>query len=720
MRRAGLRFLTAVMLMSAALMGVVAGPEVAAAPPVSRPNIILITTDDQSVEDLRHMPFTLDLLGGGGVTFSDAVSPYPLCCPARATIMTGLHAHNHGVLANEPPAGGYEAMRRWNDVSLPVWLKNVGYRTTFVGKYLNTYGHEDKEEVPAGWDNWHASVLHTYDYDDVWMNDNGAVVDHAGEYQADIAQQVTEEAIQQGVSDKQPFFIWQSNLAPHGACTLEPDGGCHWEEATPAEQDKGTYDGPFFAEKLPSYDERVVVDKPQRIQNTPRLSLRAKATLRRVNQANIESLQAVDRNVRDTVELLGKVGELDNTLIVFASDNGYLLGQHRWRGKVLGYDESLRIPMLMRGPGVPAGTVVDDMVSLVDVAATFADAADAVPLIEPIDGISLLDVAQGTAHGYDAMAIEAGPGYPDVPDDQYLYRGVRTKRYTYMENPVTGEQELYDRLVDPYELVNVAYRPTHSATKAALRDLLVTLSTCSGALCHETSAAVPDPLPQEGPVHPDELGSLGDSRQLVTVTGGRWSSTEGTAVAWQKRGRTWRAVRGPVTVELGAAGMSPVAVRTPETTPAGTFGLTSAFGLRPDPGSLLRYRLLDADDRWPHDRSSSRTYNVLEPFRSPKATWRRSREVLFSAYPDSFERGVVVDFNRAKQTYWSTRFRQRMARVPSDVDRGSFLLHTGPRVGRHGWVSLPVADLTWLLRWADPDQRTKVVVGTPAYLRNKL
>ncbi|HEU4515451.1 MAG TPA: sulfatase-like hydrolase/transferase [Nocardioidaceae bacterium] len=696
------------------------GPQVAAAPGTGQPNIVLITTDDQNVEDLRHMPYTLELLGGEGVTFDDAISSYPLCCPARATILTGQHAHNHGVLANEPPAGGWEKLRPKADRTLPVWLQNAGYRTTFTGKFLNTYGRTDKTEVPPGWNDWHAIAHRVYDFDDAWVNENGTLVDHTGDYQADITQDVTEEAIRQGAEDGQPFFVWQSNLAPHGACSTD-GSSCTWGPPVPAPQDRGTFDGlPLYAERLPSFNERVAVEKPARISRLRRLDAVQVADLRDLNEKIVESLQAVDRNVRDTVELLDSLGQLDNTLIVFASDNGYLLGQHRWKGKVLGYEPSLRVPLMMRGPGVPAGAVVDETVSLVDIAATLAEAAGAVPLM-PLDGISLRDVAQGRVEGYDALAIEAGPAYKDVPDDQYLYRGVRTDRYTYMEHPVTGEIELYDRVADPYQLDNVAYRPTHRATRDALAAMLRRLGDCAGASCHQPAGAVPEPEPAEGPVHPDQLGSLGRAKQVVTVTASRWRAQRGIAVAWQRRGRTWKAVRGPVRVRVGEAGMAPVGDRVPGSTPAGTHAVSTALGIRPDPGVELPYRRLGGRARLPLDRRSTETYNVLQRFRSPSATWRPRAEVRFADYPGSFERGLVVDYNRPRGTYWSPRRRQWMARVPADVRAGSFLLHTGRRVPGQGWVAMRVRDLDWLLRWADPeDKGTRLVVGTPRYLRNNL
>lgn len=719
-RRALTRVLAAVAALAVLPGLAVTTAEVAAAPAADRPNIILITTDDQNVEDLRHMPFTRRLVGAAGASFDDAVSTFPLCCPARATILTGQHAHNHGVLANNPPVGGWEKLRPQAGRLLPVWLAEAGYRTTFTGKFLNTYGHDDKTEVPPGWDNWHAFAKRVYDYNRSWVNENGTLVDHSGEYQAEISQDVVEEAILTGVEDRRPFFVWQSNLAPHGACTVGPKG-CRWGPPTPAEEDLGTFAGlRSSAERQPSFDERVILDKPQRMQQLPRLRPRKIGGLRAWNQRAVESLQAVDRNVRDTVELLDELGELDNTLIIFASDNGHLRGQHRWKGKTLGYEPSLRVPLLMRGPGVPAGAVVDDTVTLVDLASTVAEAAGAVPLL-PLDGISLRDVAAGARPGYDVVSIEAGPEFRDIPRDQYLYRGVRTARYTYMEHPVTGEVELYDRQTDPHQLDNVAYRPTHRATRAALAAALVAVKDCAGAACYETDVVVPEPQPAQGPVHPDQLASSEGVRQLVTITAGRWKAKQATAIAWQRRGRTWRVVRGPVRVRLGEAGMAATVLRPPGVTQAGAHRVAHALGARPAPPTRLRYRQLGDRDRLPHDRESSGTYNVLQGFRSPRAAWRPEHEVVFADHPGSFERGLVLDFNQPRRTYWAAERRQWAARVPADVRRGSLLVHTGRRVPGHGWVSMPARDLTWLIRWADPsDQATTVVVGTPRYLRGTL
>lgn len=723
MRRLLSRALALLMLVAGLVAPVVgnSGGGAVAEPPSRPPNIVLITTDDQSVSDLKHMPFTRKLIGGAGTTFTDAISPYPLCCPARATLLTGQHAHNHGVLSNRGPKGGWPALRDKQRDLLPVWMKRAGYRTTFTGKFLNVYGQDHPREVPAGWDNWHGMVKGVYRYSGASVNENGRVVNRHGKYQSDITQRVTENAIRHGARTGKPFFIWQSNLAPHVACKRRVKGRCDWSPPVPMKQDKGDFSRlKFHAERHPSFNERVVVEKPQRIRRIARLGHKGVAAARTMNRKRVESLQAVDRNVRDTVRLLRRKGELANTLIVFASDNGYAIGQNRWQGKTVGYEPVLRVPLLIRGPRVPKGRRVGQTVSLVDVASTFARAAHAEPTLE-LDGISLVDVARGKQHGYRAIGIEAGPSLPGVPNNQYLYRGVRTKRYTFMRHPVTGELELYDRRRDPYQLVNVAYRPTHARTRAVLERKLAKLSTCEGAACHAVNGRVPAPRRPQGPVHPDELAASAGTRQLVTFTAARPRARRGTAVAWERHGRQWRVVRGPMPVRIGGKGLAESRKAAKKAAPAGAHQLAFSFGSDKNPGATVDYRRLRGKERWPADPRSHETYNVLQSQRPVTATWRPRYEKVFSRYPGRFKTAMVLDYNRPRRDYWSPLLRQRMAGVPANVKRGSLLLHTGRPFRDKPWISMRARDLSAVLGWVRPKkQGTTFVVGTPKFLRRKL
>jgi arylsulfatase A-like enzyme/L,D-peptidoglycan transpeptidase YkuD (ErfK/YbiS/YcfS/YnhG family) len=696
-------------------------PAVAADPLAQRPNIVLITTDDQRVDDMRYMPFTRSLIGGQGTTFTDAVAPFPLCCPSRAVLLTGQFNHNNGVLANLPPDGGYQALRPLNSKTLPVWLQNAGYTTTFTGKYLNGYGMGDLEEVPEGWTDWKGSSDRVYDFYSQVVNDNGTLVHRDGDYVADVVQEYTESAIVQGAATRRPFFVWQSNLAPHKGCSYGSSGGCTWGYPKPAEQDEGDFASlPLVSKKSPAFNERAVADKPRLISR--RSSWRAAQVdwSTRLHQARVRSLQAVDRNVRDTVRLLDQLGELDNTLIIFTSDNGFLLGEHRYSGKTLAYEESLTVPLMMRGPGVPVGARTGEMVALVDVARTIAEVAGATPLLKQ-DGRSLMSVATG-GRGYAALGIEAG-AVEGAPSGTYLYQGVRTKRYVYLRYPNTREVELYDRRVDPDQSDNVAYRPTHRAVRKVMAGLLEQVRDCAGVSCRNASARLPAPEPPQGPVHPDELARLGDARQLVTVTANRWAARAGKLVAWQKKGRSWRAVRGPLTVRLGANGMARGQEVSHERskTRAGLFAVERALGLRPDPGGELRYRRLDKNDRWPYDRLSRDTYNVLQPKRSASASWRAGQEEIFSRTPEAFAFSLVLDHNLPRGIQRAPKRDQLIARQPADVRYGSLLLHTGSRLGRHGWMSVSNADARWLVQWMRPrTQETRVAIGTPGYLRSRL
>lgn len=690
---------------------------------VKRPNIILITTDDQSVDDLRFMPFTRRLIGGQGATFTDAVAPYPLCCPARAMILTGMLSHNNGVLSNEEPSGGHAALEPLAHRTLPVWLQAAGYETTFVGKYLNGYGNskDSSYDVPPGWSNWNGAVGSVYDYYGNTINQNGQLVDMQGTYQADITQAVTAQAIEEGAARRKPFFIWQSNLAPHGACWPREGAPCYWSKPMWHDADDNTFtDLRLPTLRRPNFNERVVADKPSHMQATSSWTGARIARMTRYHVARVRSLQAVDRNVRDTVQLLQSVGELDNTLIMFTSDNGYMLGEHRFTGKVLAYEPSLKVPFLMRGPGIPAGVKVDETAAVVDIAPTIADAAGATPLLVQ-DGRSLLPVANGEP-GYDALAIEAG-SVRGVPHGEWFYRGVRTGRYTYLHYPQSGEFELYDRQVDPHQLNNVAYRPTHRATRKALAEMLAKLRDCVGAACQSVGGPVPAPTREVAPVHPDELGRIGTARQVVTVTAGSWSSRQALGVAWQKRGRAWHVVRGPFPVQLGSRGLigPGVARHLRGKTPAGVFGVAGAMGVLADPGTELAYRRLDRNDYWPFDPASPGTYNVFQPYRSAKASWAEALDLRWWDQRSRYRYAALMDYNLPRRVVRSAKFDQRVARLPADVRKGSFVLHVGDTVGKHGWISASQSQVRWLLRWMRPaSQDTKFVVGTPTYLRSRL
>jgi N-acetylglucosamine-6-sulfatase len=445
----------------------------------SRPNIVLITTDDQRADDMRYMRRTRRLLGRHGVTYRDFLSPHPLCCPARAELLTGQYAHNNGVRHNKGPYGGYRAFRANQQHNVGAWLQAAGYHTAFVGKFLNLYPR--KGPIVPGWDVFDPTIGGTYSPFGITMLNNGAPQRFDDTYTADLVSQRTIANIEQLAAQEEPFFVYSSHVAPHG---MHRKG--RWVPPVPAPRHADMF-GKEKAPSLrdPSFNEKDLSDKYARYQSDPSKV----AKVNRLHRQRIRSLQSVDEAVRDTVRALRRLGALDNTLILFTSDNGYLLGEHRWQGKQVPYEQALQVPLLMRGPGIPKGQVRQETRTLVDIVPTVVQAAEAEPTVR-MDGNALTDTLhRDDAPGYDAVLIQAG--HESLP---WEYRGVRTRRHTYVEYH-DGFTELYDRKRDPHQLTSLAGyggpRVRQGARRvAARRSALVTtmkrrldaLADCSGAV----------------------------------------------------------------------------------------------------------------------------------------------------------------------------------------------------------------------------------------------
>jgi N-acetylglucosamine-6-sulfatase len=525
----------------AALAAILALPALAHARPASaakdgRPNILVVMTDDQAAADVAKMPNVKRLLAAQGTTFADAVDSFPLCCPARATFITGQYAHNHRVEGNFWPFGWYGMRGRAN--TLPAWLQKAGYRTALVGKWLNGYGARDAHgEVPAGFDIWRGLLdVSAYDYHNFVMNQNGRLkswgdadfarklvefakievipnptglpgvfdkltevfgpapysywgAEDPEDYSPDVTGEITTQLVRAERRSKKPFFIWWAPAAPHRedvAVTLMGRPG-------PDPRPPARYAAKSKRYKLPrppSFNERDLADKPSNMRNSaPPMTDEQIAQLQLDYEGRIGSLLAVDDQVQRLVRTLRATGQLDNTLIVFLSDNGWLQGQHRVTGdKFLPYEESLRIPLIVRGPGVPAGRTVRGQVANIDLAPTLVDVAGA-KAGRTMDGVSLLPTIRNPRKRPNrAIQVEAlDPLFrDDVPVNAWdrPYRGVRTDRYTYVVYSETGDQELYDRRKDPYQLNNVAGDRSYARVKARLAAKLKQLNGCKGAACN--------------------------------------------------------------------------------------------------------------------------------------------------------------------------------------------------------------------------------------------
>ncbi|MFL5800090.1 MAG: sulfatase [Actinomycetota bacterium] len=409
-------------------------------PGEGRPNIVLILTDDQRWDTLWAMPEVRRLLVADGATFTDSFVVNPLCCPSRSSILTGDYSHTTGVYSNGGPNGGFPAFHDRSTIA--TWLDDAGYDTGLVGKYLNQYpGHY----VPPGWDTWNAMVMNavvgSYYYD--WSLSQGHRLIHYGNRPEDYSTNVLASRAERFIrSADGPLFLYFAPWAPHGA-------------PVPAPGDEHAFARlkPF---RPPSYDEADVSDKPAYIRAVPTLGRQQMRFIDAYRRGQYRALLAVDRAVGGIVDALRDTGRLDDTMIVFASDNGLAWGEHRWQRKQVPYEESIRVPLVIRYPPLTSDAVTVSQPALnIDLAPTFAAVAG-VPTPH-VDGRSLVPLLRGTAtpwrHDFLIEHERVAQSFP-VPS----YCAVRTAHQLFVEY-ATGESEYYDLRTDPYELRNRADDP---------------------------------------------------------------------------------------------------------------------------------------------------------------------------------------------------------------------------------------------------------------------
>jgi N-acetylglucosamine-6-sulfatase len=496
----------------------VAAPASSAPAPAAatKPNIVYILTDDLDQRTTPYwdvLPKTKQLLADRGMTLTNSFAPTPICCPARSTILTGEYGHNTGVLTNQGQDGGWETFVR-NGGEQRTWPKalqeQAGYKTALIGKYLNGYGVNNglgypADYVPPGWSEWYGAVdgafYNGYGYT---LNENGKLVKYGlgdADYSTDVVARKGIDFIDRAeADDAQPFALYLASTAPHA----------------PLAPPRRYADNPYAdstARHLPNFEESDLSDKPA--------WLRASATQRRaVVDANNDrdwqnrmgSLLAVDDMVSGVVGELAAKGELANTYLVFTSDNGYNLGAHNLVQKMVPYEESLRVPLAVAGPGITAGSTSDAFALQTDVAPTVLQLAG-LPVPSTVDGRSLVPVLRGRTPAdwrtdflaqYRNTAASLGPESelpPGAPPDLTAffgvdipsYRAVRTQTHLYVEwydeerAPKVHEYELYDLRTDPYQLDNQLATPAGRAANQALvttlRARLDELATCAGATC---------------------------------------------------------------------------------------------------------------------------------------------------------------------------------------------------------------------------------------------
>lgn len=467
------------------------------------PNVVVIQTDDQSLSETsaRTMPSTFRLLAGRGSVFRNYIVTTPDCCPSRASLFTGDYAHNHGVLANRI---GYPGLVEPGNV-LPVWLRNAGYTTVHLGKFMNGYERAvpPGSQPAPGWDHWFTYVGPDRYYG--YQASNDGVIESFGERPRDYVGRVLDHeavrAIGRYMPRSAPLYLQVDARAPH-ASHSDPRLRCY-PAAVPDPRDYRLINRVRVPHR-PSYNEARISDKPPFIKRLPRLTLQERRAVDLHYACAVASLRSVDRTVAHTYRAVRQAGELHNTVFVFTSDNGLLLGEHRLTDvKQYPYEEAIRVPLIIRMPGRRTPPVVTNPTANIDLAPTLLQLAQAVPCVpsagcRTIDGRSLVPLLTGVG-SFPAnrhLAVEfsqhkktSGRGTTCSFTGVWTPRGLFAVHYRTVVDPRLGlcenshVTEHYDLATDPAELHNLTRAPDRHerARIRRLSALVRRLRDCAGS-----------------------------------------------------------------------------------------------------------------------------------------------------------------------------------------------------------------------------------------------
>jgi N-acetylglucosamine-6-sulfatase len=457
------------------------------------PNIVVIMTDDQEdTGSMAYMPKTRALLAEKGVTFTNSFVNLPLCAPSRASFLTGQSAHNTGIKANNPKdGGGWGGFKDKEADALPVWLKKAGYKTALVGKYLNRYGQESvvgsllswagsylnisftgakignrEDWVPPGWDLWYAFTGSRARYYDYAINENESIKKFGsspGDYSTGVLRDRAVRFIKDQAGAPDPFFMMVATKAAHS------QGKC----AIPAPQHADA----FKEVRLPF---ETAGEKKGSATDSKSAHGESKAELEKCYRAELQSLQSVDDLVASVVDALQSAGKLDDTVIIYTSDNGFLFGQHGLMGKSAPFEEAIRVPLVMRGPGIPENETRGQLVNNLDVVATIVQLAGASRAVA-LDGRSLKPLfADADAPWRSAIGFESPSAHFMGPSQRYTGVRTATRKYIKFES---GKEKLYDLAADPHESKSRAAKKSYAGDLARLRNLDDKLKSCAGETC---------------------------------------------------------------------------------------------------------------------------------------------------------------------------------------------------------------------------------------------
>jgi N-acetylglucosamine-6-sulfatase len=451
LKRGSLLVLVAVLSLLAVPVGGGGGALPATAQVATPPNIVLILTDDQRWDTLWAMPNVQSLLVDEGASFSNSFVVNPLCCPSRASILTGKYSRHNGVYGNpgQGPFGGFAAFTDTSTIATS--LDAAGYRTGIVGKYLNGYDATTGYVAP-GWDRW--VVGDSQFYYDYQLSVDGVLETHGStpaDYSTTVETAYAEDFIRT-TDPADPLFLYFAPKAPHSPYD-------------PAPGDENTFDD-LLPWRPPSWNEADVSDKPAYIQARPSFGVDRTAKVDKQRHDQYQALLGVDRAVATIVDALADTGRLSDTMIVFASDNGMLWGEHRWYDKHVPYEESIRVPMVIRyDPVTTTKRTIKKLALNIDWAPTWGDLAGVT--VSGADGTSLMPLLRKQPVTWrNKFTVEHISSALST-----TYCALRTTKFKLIEHE-TGELELYDLVNDPYELDNLASLPAWQTKVTNLRTSL--------------------------------------------------------------------------------------------------------------------------------------------------------------------------------------------------------------------------------------------------------
>jgi arylsulfatase A-like enzyme len=411
-------------LVAGLTVGLLTGAPAVPAERSGPPDIVVIMADDMRADELKFMPHTRALLGQ--LELTDFVSNHPLCCPARAEFLTGQYGHHNGVHHNDGGLrGGYRGLHDKANI-LPAWFQEAGYATSFAGRFVPGWFADIFGPLP-GWDQATVLEQNTYHaYHWISWRDGRTVTGDGSLHNNDLVTTESIRQIQEAHEDGRPVFHWAAYTAPHGYKGAD-DKFLGWP--VPARRHRSLFRG----ERPPS-------------RAKPSFSGGSRSQLKKTHRKRLQALQSVDEGVRDIVQATKDDGTHEDTVFVFTSDNGYLLGEHGLWGKNVPYEEALRVPLLASGPGIASGSFSTGGM-ITDLAPSLAALAGVEPG-RPQDGRADLFTS---APGWSRLLIQGGWHR----SDDWWWRGVRQRKWTYVRWADRAPM-LFNRKRDPYQIRNLA------------------------------------------------------------------------------------------------------------------------------------------------------------------------------------------------------------------------------------------------------------------------